>query len=369
MRHLDEGTIHAWLDGALSADEATRAEAHVASCTVCAEAVAEARGLIAASTRILTALDDVPGGVMPGTRRETRPRLFVSWLVRERIAAVVAVIVAGGALAVVLSRDTTRSASIQTASEPVQTLELTAADSPAPAPVPAVQSAKIGESVGAVRGRAGGVLRERDLAMTRQADTAPAAVSEAVTQTVTAEVAAAPPLRTDDTARAVDVAQVRREEAQELSAEGKSSLNEKLAGVLPGRRAAPEASARFAEPRAAAPSLANVVVTGVAGDARLLHEERMTEDGREVRRRIYRVDGILVTLDERLPDVVDEAMRARPQSAAPAAAPAQGAPAPQDSAHASTNTIRWTDARGAELTLTGPASEERLERIRKLLGY
>jgi anti-sigma factor RsiW len=146
MRHLDEGTIHAWLDGALSADEAARAEAHVASCTVCAEAVAEARGLIAASTRILTALDDVPAGVVPGTRRETRPRLFVSWLVRERIAAVVAVIVAGGALAVALSRDAMRPASLQTASEPVQGFELMAADSPAPAPVPAAQPARIGES-------------------------------------------------------------------------------------------------------------------------------------------------------------------------------------------------------------------------------
>ena len=60
MQHLDEGTIHAWLDGALSADEAARAEAHVASCSACADAVAEARGLIAASSRILTALDNVP---------------------------------------------------------------------------------------------------------------------------------------------------------------------------------------------------------------------------------------------------------------------------------------------------------------------
>ena len=60
MWHLDEGTIHAWLDGALSADEARRVEAHVGSCTTCADAVAEARGLIAASSRILTALDEVP---------------------------------------------------------------------------------------------------------------------------------------------------------------------------------------------------------------------------------------------------------------------------------------------------------------------
>ena len=96
----------------------------------------------------------------------------------------------------------------------------------------------------------------------------------------------------------------------------------------------------------------------------------MTEDGRDVRRRIYRVDGILVTLDERLPGLELEE-RHPPVEANAAAAPlrAQVAPAPADSTAGSTNTIRWTDARGAELTLTGPAPQARLERIRKLLGY
>ncbi len=59
MQHLDEGTIHTWLDGALGPNEASGAEAHVLSCAQCAQAVAEARGLIAASSRILGALDDV----------------------------------------------------------------------------------------------------------------------------------------------------------------------------------------------------------------------------------------------------------------------------------------------------------------------
>ena len=67
MSHPDEGTIHAWLDGALSGDEATELEAHVAACDVCGAAVAEARGLVAASSRILGALDNVPGGVVPKT--------------------------------------------------------------------------------------------------------------------------------------------------------------------------------------------------------------------------------------------------------------------------------------------------------------
>ncbi len=60
MQHLDEGTVHAWLDGALTPNEASAADAHVDACEHCARAVAEARGLIAASSRILAALDDVP---------------------------------------------------------------------------------------------------------------------------------------------------------------------------------------------------------------------------------------------------------------------------------------------------------------------
>ena len=71
MQHLDEGTIHAWLDGALPPLEAEQVAKHAAECTTCAAAVAEARGIIAGSARIVSALDDVPGGVIPG--RTTRP--------------------------------------------------------------------------------------------------------------------------------------------------------------------------------------------------------------------------------------------------------------------------------------------------------
>jgi hypothetical protein len=65
MEHLEEGAIHAWLDGELSADSGRELERHAAECADCAAAVAEARGLIAASSRVLTALDGVPAGVIP----------------------------------------------------------------------------------------------------------------------------------------------------------------------------------------------------------------------------------------------------------------------------------------------------------------
>jgi Putative zinc-finger len=95
MQHLEEGTIHAWLDGALSPDEAARAAAHVVECPRCASAVAEARGFIAASSRILTALDNAPRGVIPAATPRKRVHPLV-W----RVAAMV-LVVAGGTLVVV----------------------------------------------------------------------------------------------------------------------------------------------------------------------------------------------------------------------------------------------------------------------------
>ena len=94
MQHPDEGTIHSWLDGALSADEAARVEAHVKDCPECAVAVAEARGFIAASSRILTALDNAPRGVIPVAAPKKRVDPIV-W----RVAATL-LVVAGGTFVV-----------------------------------------------------------------------------------------------------------------------------------------------------------------------------------------------------------------------------------------------------------------------------
>ena len=98
MQHLDEGTIHSWLDDALTPDEAARVEAHIAECAQCAAAVAEARGFIAASSRILTALDDAPRGVIPipAPRKRIDPMVW-------RIAATL-LVVAGGTLVVARNR-------------------------------------------------------------------------------------------------------------------------------------------------------------------------------------------------------------------------------------------------------------------------
>src|SRR3954468_13186248 len=103
MQHLDEGTIHSWLDGALSADESARGDTHVKECPQCAAAVAEARGFIAASSRILTALDHAPRGVVPIAAPTRRLDPFI-W----RVAATV-LVVAGATLVVVRNRGTTET--------------------------------------------------------------------------------------------------------------------------------------------------------------------------------------------------------------------------------------------------------------------
>ena len=105
MQHLDEGTIHAWIDGELSPDEANDVTAHASACPECAVMVAEARGLVAASTRILNALDDVPGGVMPSVpdiapAQTSRRR----WYQRTDVRAAAALLLMAGTSLVVVQR-------------------------------------------------------------------------------------------------------------------------------------------------------------------------------------------------------------------------------------------------------------------------
>lgn len=84
MPRPDEGLIHEWLDGELGPEEAERVARLVAEDAEWAAAAAEARGLIAASSRILSALDAVPGGVLPAGSRAAPPaaprRVMRPWM-------------------------------------------------------------------------------------------------------------------------------------------------------------------------------------------------------------------------------------------------------------------------------------------------
>jgi hypothetical protein len=92
MNHLDEGTIHAWIDGAVDATRSREIEAHVRQCASCAAAVAEARGLVAGASRILNALDDVPAGVVPKrapvARRQWRAAPWVTGIAAALVLAI-----------------------------------------------------------------------------------------------------------------------------------------------------------------------------------------------------------------------------------------------------------------------------------------
>ncbi|HEY2850650.1 MAG TPA: hypothetical protein VGI97_12285 [Gemmatimonadaceae bacterium] len=98
MPHPDEGLIHAWLDGELDAAEAARVSALVESDAEWAAAAAEARGLIAASARIVGALDRAPANVIPKAPPARRPSRRWAWQ-----AAAVLALMAGSA--VVLERE------------------------------------------------------------------------------------------------------------------------------------------------------------------------------------------------------------------------------------------------------------------------
>ena len=107
-RHPDEGTIYAYVERQLPLAEQARVEAHVSSCAECAAFVAEARGLIAAASRIVGALDDVPAKVIPA-----RPaRRLPPWLAA---AAVMVLAVGVSSVAVRSGLESRREAATMTA--------------------------------------------------------------------------------------------------------------------------------------------------------------------------------------------------------------------------------------------------------------
>ena len=114
MQHLDEGTIHAWLDGELSPSDAEQIEAHARECPECAQKVAEARGLIAASTRILNALDNVPSGVVPSSATPIAPARIRRWYDRTDLRAAAALLFVAGASLIAVKAGRDKGVSLQT---------------------------------------------------------------------------------------------------------------------------------------------------------------------------------------------------------------------------------------------------------------
>ncbi|MEO6332211.1 MAG: zf-HC2 domain-containing protein [Gemmatimonadaceae bacterium] len=121
--HPEEGTLHAYIDGELARVEAATLELHVAECARCAAALAEARGLVAAASRAISALDAAPSSAAAAgspaitsapaaPRRAARPPIF-----RVPYARAAALLLLAGGTAVVINRLATSEAEIRPRAE------------------------------------------------------------------------------------------------------------------------------------------------------------------------------------------------------------------------------------------------------------
>lgn len=175
MSRPDEGLIHAWLDGECTPEESARIEQLVATDPTWAAAVAEARGLVAASSRIVRALDAVPGDVLPpAAREEMRDALRAGSGTpmpgRPRRSAVPRWAAAAAVVLVVGTSVVLRNPGTETREPTVEAKTDVAAELPAVAPAPPTAS------VGPARG-ATAVPSTGALAGETPAGSAPAAVA------------------------------------------------------------------------------------------------------------------------------------------------------------------------------------------------
>jgi len=361
MQHLDEGTIHAWLDGALSPEEAAKAEAHVNDCPQCAAAVAEARGFIAASSRILTALDNAPRGVIPAAAPRKRFDPMV-W----RIAATV-MVVAAGTLVVVRSQNSA-ARSEATVADSAMTLSAPTSTAAAPMTVTQVPSAAPGSVSGVV------------------VPTPPAATAQSMRRAANMPAVAG---KRSEVKPLADAPVAERG----FSATGRENVNQKVA--------VPEVAAATPPPPSimAAPRMADAVAMDQATARDTL---KVVGNPRRIGARVtvYEIaPGDTVTLTESVPLALSSVVvtgagtatrMAAPQAVGKAAAPrrdearptstpdSQPAPttvsgavvaSPVPSARVGTlnglKSISWIDpVTGATLTLSGRVSEARLQQTR-----
>lgn len=330
MQHPDEGTIHAWIDGELSQDEATTLEAHLAECTECSASVAEARGLVAASSRIVSALDIVPGGVIPAAPARRKP-----WYASAQFRAAAAIAIVAGASTLVM-RDRT-DATMDSV------LKVTApAEVPAPVPVEPQTNAEADKAI---------VQRETPAASSAAADAPSDVVQDLRKEKAEAaprqrlerqSVAASPP--PPPPVAAPPVARIAADEASAAKTGNASSDSSKRGFSAPMHDA--------------------VVTTGAAVASLSLKEVR-SDSSTGIRRTFYEVSpGVEVTLTDAPP--VRPAPQMRRSVASEAVSAAVAAPGAALKAE-SINSISWRDRRGHTMTLSGPVSKEQLESIRRQL--
>jgi hypothetical protein len=115
MSHVDDGTLHAYLDGELTPVERARLEAHVAECGACRDRLAEERALIERASSLL-GLAQPPERAAPPLHQLRRPS--VVWRLRVPVAWAATVVLAVG-LGYYAGDRTSDRTSMSAAPEPV----------------------------------------------------------------------------------------------------------------------------------------------------------------------------------------------------------------------------------------------------------
>ena len=358
MQHLDEGTIHSWLDGALSADEAARVEAHVAECSQCAAAVAEARGFIAASSRILTALDHVPRGVVPAAA----PARWSNRAVWRAAAAVL--VVAAGSLVVfrnggndtrlaTAAADSSRSAAkvtLDTASMP-ETSPTTLAGSEPPSALRKAPPAMTPRST--YSGKATAAVPQSNIPVRenrKAAEQAGRAVAEGNAAPSAYTGGAAPTPQTSAPSRVAGVTVM--DATGELVPLKVVRVEPIIGGTRTLYEVSPSDTVILIEPQQT--RLEQVVVPDAAGAV----TAQSVEKSAVVKQRARAEAAVTSAPDSQQASA--QAVRAAPTMLAPPAAPQLTA-----GLASSIHTIRWTDATtGKTLTLSGRLPEAQLQQIR-----
>ena len=339
-------TIHAWLDGALQQEEGAALEAHVASCAECQAVVAEARGLIAASSRIVSALDIIPAGVIPARAQPKR-----AWYAGTQFRAAAAILfVAGASMLIMRGRG----------SEPL-------ADTAERVMSEAVQDSALA------------VVQDGAMAA-KSVATPPQETQQAESRSRVAVKAPAPKVAADEFTGA-GMRQVLTESDAATAPVGAPPPVAAATGNAATGAAPPTAKAGAA-PRLrlnTSPVLDNVVVTGAATGLTAEFADRLTvigvdSTGAERITRYRMVSGEEITLTEARPALkaaLSAQAERRAESSREMAAPAAPAPAlvrTDSTATAPMVTISWTDPKTSRrYTLSGRVSRERLEQLRKTI--
>jgi len=347
MQHPDEGMIHTWLDGELSQEEATALEAHVAECDHCKAAVAEARGFIAASSRIVGALDNVPGNVIPIAKPAKR-----MWYSSPQFRAAAAVLIVAGASFLVMKPVTQKS----TLAVPGR--------------------AEANEAASAQRAMS---VPESSVSAAHAPVQSPVVADQAMKRAQTPEPSPAPPPKEFSTRSApisLPAAKVTNEEdfagkgVKGGSAMGVDSaaVMGKVAGVA--AVAAKAADAIRSQPRTFAAAEPELKVVHVDSSALMKRTIYQSLSGKQV---VLSEEPANAALSEvMITGASTQSRKAAAQSAPTAAnapvAPAPAAVAPSVRNEIAVHSITWMDpATRRRYTLTGPVSVEELEGIKARL--